>query len=510
MRAYLLAILSGCLFAASFAPIGLWPLGFVALVPFISALSSESSTPSRRRAFFVGWTFGATFFLLTVYWVVNSIFNFGGVPLALSIGIMLLLAAYLALYPALFALGFYLTRGLGPTVRFLFLPSGWVALEFLRAKLFTGFPWVLAGYSQTNNTTIIQMADIFGVWGVGFLVVAVNGAVALYITSRRERLRTPLTPILLAVIMVAGAASYGLYRGVSVGARIGSWPTVKVAVAQGNINQGLKWNSDYKTETLDIYRRLSLEGASAGAGLVVWPETAVPFFLAHDEPLSKKVLDVAVESSAYLLAGSPHYEFAPGGRTAYYNSAFIVSPSGALTQRYDKIKLVPFGEYVPLKKLLFFIDKLTVGVGDFTPGPGPRPLNINGESVGVLICFESIFPEIASSFVRNGASMLAVITNDAWFGKTSAAFQHYDMAVMRAVENRVFVVRAANTGVSGMIDPLGRSVKKTGIFTEEVFTVDAGLRSGPHTFYANYGMLMPAISILFSVAVLLSRAVVRR
>ena len=365
MKSYLLAILSGGLFAASFAPVGLWPLGFVALVPFLLAVSSIEGTHARPRirAFMLGWSFGATFFLLTVYWVVNSIFNFGGVPLAMSIGIMLLLVAYLAIYPALFALGLYLTRGLGATVGFIFLPSSWVALEFLRSKLVTGFPWVLAGYSQTNNTTIIQMADTLGTWGVGFLVVAVNGAIALYITSRREGRRAPARPLLLALLLIVAATSYGPYKSASVSERVSSWPTTRVAVAQGNINQGLKWNKDYKRETLDIYRRLSLKGAGSGARLVVWPETAVPFFLAHEKNLSEKVLNIAVDSSAYLLAGSPHYEFRPGGRPVYYNSAFIVSPSGALGQRYDKIKLVPFGEYVPLKKLLFFIEKLTVGVG---------------------------------------------------------------------------------------------------------------------------------------------------
>ena len=513
------ALLSGVLLAASFAPVGLSILAWVAFVPLFISLerASQDSEGAFKRVVVTGFAFGVIFFLATVYWVVNSMYNFGGVPIIVSIGVMLLMVVYLSVYPALFCVGFYFTRPLSPAVRVLFIPSLWVPLEWLRGVLFTGFPWVLAGYSQANHPLLIQTADLFGVYGIGFVILSVNTAIYLALRSRvglpvggAETGLTQVAPVIVSLLLFGFTIIYGVVALGAVEERISGWKKINAAVAQGNINQSVKWDPKHAEKTVDIYKRLSLRAASAGdVELIVWPETSVPFYLAKERALSRKVLGTAPEAGASILTGSPHYEF-KDRNPLYFNSAFLISTSGTITGRYDKIKLVPFGEYVPLNKILFFIKKLTVGIGDFTPGPGPNPIDFNGSTLGVLICFESVFPDIAGAQLGNGAGLLAVITNDGWFGRTSAPYQHFDKAVMRAVEGRVYVLRSANTGISGVIDPLGRVIEKTALFTEDVINARVGIREGPLTFYTRYPWVLPALTIVFSAAVLLFVFVRRR
>lgn len=506
------AAVSGLLLTASFAPVGVSLLAWVAFVPLFISLDRASldKEGALRRVVVTGLNFGVIFFLTSVYWVVNSMYNFGGVPIVVSIGVMLLMVLYLSFYPALFAVGFYFTRALSPVLRILFIPSLWVALEWLRGYLFTGFPWVLLGYSQARYPTLIQTADLFGVYGIGFTILSVNTAIYLALRSRwvttdgdSGARSTPIAPIAVSALLVGFTIIYGVVALASVGERVTGWKKINAAVVQGSIDQAVKWAPSHAEKTIDIYRRLSLKAAEGEeVELIVWPETAVPFYLAKDRLLAPKVLGAATETGASILTGSPHYEF-EGTKPLYFNSAFLISSSGTITGRYDKIKLVPFGEYVPLNRILFFIKKLTVGIGDFTPGPGPNPIDFNGSSLGVLICFESVFPDIAGKLLRNGAGLIAVITNDGWFGRTSAPYQHFDKAVLRAVEGRVYVLRSANTGVSGVIDPLGRVSRKSALFAEDVITASVGIREGPLTFYTRYPWLMPSFTGIFSIVILL-------
>ncbi|MBE9532083.1 MAG: apolipoprotein N-acyltransferase, partial [Proteobacteria bacterium] len=296
--------------------------------------------------------------------------------------------------------------------------------------------------------------------------------------------------------------AYGFIKIKSVDSRLADWSNIKVAVAQGNIDQSVKWDPAFRQETIDIYRELSLKGADEKPELIIWPESAVPFYLSYENKAAALISGVAEDTGAYLLTGSPHFEDNTPGSSeweSYFNSAFLLSPEGETLDRYDKVKLVPFGEYVPLKRALFFIKKLTVGFADFTPGPGHMPLEMKAVRLGVLICFESIFPGISASTVRNGASVLLVLTNDGWFGKTSAAYQHFDMAILRAVENRTSLVRAANRGISGVIDPLGRVTHETGLLTREYFVADIKMRDARETksFFTLYGRYFPIVLILF-------------
>ncbi len=507
IKRVLAAISSGGLLVLSIAPFGLWPLAFAAFVPLLISLEGQR----KGRSFLLGYITGFVFFMGAVYWVVYSMHYYGGLGFGQSLPVLLLLSSYLALFFGFFAL---LSR-LSPASGFgalIFLPSLWVSMEYLRGHLFTGFPWALSGYSLVHNIVLIQVADITGVWGLCFLVIFVNVALCLFIVSGMKGSPGSVGPVVAAVLLLTVAGGYGAFRIRQVESAVKGWTTVRAALAQGNIDQSVKWDKRYQAETLRIYRRLTERASAAGAGLVVWPETAVPFYLEKNRAGKKIVTDIARQNKVRLLTGSPAYDYNKKNKgVSLYNSAYVISGKGRITGRYDKVHLVPYGEYVPLKRFMPFIKKLTVGVGDFASGKGPAPLDINGYKAGVLICYEAIFPALARASVRAGAVLLVNITNDAWFGKTAAPYQHLDMALLRAVENRVYLLRSANTGISAVIDPVGRIKKQTELFTEDLVVLDVALKSGLETFYTAYGDVFAYICLFFSgVFVLVAARKVRK
>ncbi|MBE0596090.1 MAG: apolipoprotein N-acyltransferase, partial [Desulfuromonadales bacterium] len=267
--------------------------------------------------------------------------------------------------------------------------------------------------------------------------------------------------------------------------------TLAVARIQGNIEQGLKWNPAFQQTTVDLYRDLSrAAGGERKLDLIIWPESATPFYFQDAGPLAHTVGQVPPDTGALLLFGSPAYE--PSGPDfRYLNSAFLLSAEGGMLGRSDKVHLVPFGEYVPFGRWFPFIDKLVVGIGDFSPGT-ITPLPMNGHQAGVLVCFEGIFPELAREHVRKGADLLVNITNDAWFGHSSAPWQHLAMTRFRAVENRIWVARAANTGITAFITPAGRITAQTPLFETASLVDTVGLGAAP-TLYGRLGDLIPAI-----------------
>lgn len=502
------SILTGALLALSFPPFGAGILAWVAFVPLMWAASGQG----KARGSVFGFISGLVFFLGTVYWVVNSMYFYGGVGLLLSIPIMALLAAVLAVYFGLFGLFFSAAYGIGRITALLFIPCVWVSLEYMRAHLFTGFPWVLLGYSQVPYLPFIQIADITGVWGISFLIVAVNTAAFLFIDAvLKKGASKPYKEALIALALVSFAATYGLMRIKQVDSGVSMWGRVRIGIAQGNIDQSVKWDLSFQGVTVNIYRELSKRLSKDGAKLLIWPETAAPFFLGGEEANNGLIGGISKETDTYILTGSPSYNYNLTARKVdYFNSAFLFSPSGAIMGRYDKVHLVPFGEYVPMKRFLPFVKKLTAGAGDFSEGAGPLPIIFSGGGMGMLICYEAIFPEIAAAEVRNGATILVNITNDAWFGKTSAPYQHFGMSVLRAVENRTFLLRAANTGISAIIDPSGRVLNKTSIFEKAAFTGDVGLRQGGLTFYSSYGDVFAYGAMVLSGTFILMMFVKRR
>ncbi|MCK4739435.1 MAG: apolipoprotein N-acyltransferase [Deltaproteobacteria bacterium] len=506
----LLSILSALLLVLSFAPFGLGWLSWFCFVPFFFIFENSS----KKEVFKHGYIFGVVFFLGTIYWVVNSLYLYGEVSFILSVFLMLLLVLYLALFFALFALGFSYTSGYKDYLRLLFLPALWVSLEFLRSIIFTGFPWVLLGYSQIEYSYVIQIADIAGVWGLSFFVMTLNVVIYLNISGFIRRRKIAKKETALTVVLIVLVLGYGIFRLSAISQvpfaseGVSEVKSLSVALVQGNVEQSEKWEPLKKEQAVREYRTLSLtpDKSKTRPELIVWPETAMPFFFSYEEFLSRVVKNVAVEAESFLLTGAPYFEFGEDGKEMnFYNSAFLIDKSGSIASRYDKVHLVPFGEYVPFRKVLFFVEKLTEGLGDFKPGPGAIPLELEGsggEALGVLICFEAIFPELSARLVKNGATMLVNITNDGWFGHTSAPFQHLEMSRLRAVENRVYLVRAANTGISAIIDPLGRVQSKSDIFTDAVVRGEVNFKSDGLTVFSRFPWFMPAFCIVLSILIL--------
>jgi apolipoprotein N-acyltransferase len=379
------------------------------------------------------------------------------------------------------------------------LPIAWVALEYVRSFFLSGFPWASLGYSQQGILPVIQSADLFGVYGISFLLVLSNATLALCWQAWRQRRMSREAVVALAatVLLLVGNLAYGLQRLTQPLEE--RRETRKVALIQGNIDQSIKWDPQFQQQTVTTYRELSLTAAAQGAELIVWPESATPFYFQEAGPLSRQVRDIPPATGSQLLLGSPAYE-RQGDDFRLLNSAFILSPQGEILGRSDKVHLVPFGEYVPFARFLPFIEKLVVGVGDFSPGL-LQPLPMNGHRAGVLVCFEGIFPNLAREYVRLGSDLLVNITNDAWFGRSSAPYQHLAMSRFRAVENRVWLVRAANTGVSAFISPSGRIVAQSPLFETTFLLQEVGLGARP-SLYTRSGDLLPRLFLLLSLAAL--------
>ncbi len=465
MKKILFAVtLSGILLLLSFPKFDLGFLAWIALVPLFYSIEGGSV----RDSFWLGWIAGIVFFFGGVSWVTNTMVNYGGLSLPLSYLILLLLVLYLGLYYAVFSSLLTFIRSKTKIPLILIAPSLWVSLELLRNYLFTGSPWLLLGYSQYRYLTIIQIADITGVYGVSFIIVLVNillfELIDLYL--QREVKKFPLMAVITTSTVMIVILFYGHWKLSKLQTPNSKLQTsIKVALIQGNIPQEIKWDETYERSTIDTYIRLTREAAGEGVDMVVWPEAATPFYLEREKMYLEMIASLVKEKKVYLLVGSPSYDpLDKKGR--YYNSAYLLDPGGRIISRYDKIHLVPFGEYVPLRRILFFIEKMVVGIGDFSSGEGYTVMEVPEGRFGVVICFEVIFPELVREFVKGGANFMVTVTNDAWFGRSSAPYQHFSIVVFRAVENRVSIIRAANTGVSGIIDQAGRIIKASDIFVE--------------------------------------------
>jgi apolipoprotein N-acyltransferase len=483
----LLAVLAGIILTFSFPPSKLSLLAWVALIPLFFCIDENSFL----RSFKYGLIAGLSHYLTLIYWIIFVLGHYGNLSVLASLGPYVLLCSYLSVF-----FGFF--TGLSRHLIFspmglLWVPGLWVSLEYLRANLLSGFPWCLLGYSQYKHLQIIQIADVVGVYGISFLIVLVNLNIFHLIKSRkRKNIRIITWETLFSLILVSSVLSYGYYRIAKLEEIKAQNRPVKALIVQGNIDQSLKWDPSYQEETLEIYTRLTRSALSFKPDIVLWPETAVPFFFQDNKTFSPRVLSLAKDTGAVLIFGSPAYRRIAGS-TRYFNRAYLISPNDLSVQYYDKVHLVPFGEYIPLKNILSFIDRLVPAAGDFQPGDEIRPLTHKGLDIGVLICFESIFPELARKHTLKGANLLANLTNDAWFGKTSAPYQHLSMAVFRAVENKRPILRSANTGFSALIQPHGNIVSMSRLFEEEalkfkVFTVNKKI-----TFYTRYGDLFAII-----------------
>jgi apolipoprotein N-acyltransferase len=450
-----------------------------ALTPLLVALG-RTPTPPGRRAFALGLVTGSVYFAVTMYWTPRVMSTYGDINVVVSILLGSLLVAYLALFPALFAvLQGRVCRMLGPSGLWL-APALWVTTELLRGWILSGFPWVLLGYSQAPVIPVIQLASVTGVYGVSALVALASVCLAFGAVGRsRERFVVPVAGA-VAIVVVAGL---GQWR-VSHGDLTSQGDTIRVALVQGNIRQEQKWDSHQALRILDTYLSMTRDAAARGARLVLWPESATPFYFEYDPAGNAAIRSVVRQTGIHLLFGSDQYQ--PGPPPRWFNSAFMLDPTGATTAVYRKMHLVPFGEYVPLKRLLFFAGPLVQAVSDFSPGDEAVVMSVGTHTMSTAICYEVVYPGLIGAFTSGGSQLLSTITNDAWYGRTSATYQHFWQASVRAVEQGRYLIRAANTGISGIIDPYGRVLARSLIFNRTTIVGDVRFISRP-TIYGRTG-----------------------
>ena len=505
-RFYGPALLSGLLLFLSFPKVELGPLAWIALVPLLIFLYDKDHWTAFKSGFYCG----LVYFFGTLYWIYHSIHYYGGVPLVPSLLLVLVLCMYFSLYPAFFALLYAANMKRTDMPALIVAPLLWTTLEFLRSYVLGGFPWSSLGYSQYTFLPIIQISDITGVYGVSFLIVAVNAALVDVLLFKRRYTERPLASLLpttsgfvALALFIVFTLSYGAYRL----HQHRSGPVVKAAVIQGNIEQDKKWDPSYQQTVINVYKDLSFSAAREMPELIVWPETSVPFFFRTDKELTAYMVSFQRQMNSYLLFGSvlekDRKEGTKSSAARYTNSAVLLDKNGTITYIYDKIHLVAFGEFVPLRRLLSFVD-LTGAIGDFVPGESYTKAVTPFGSFGTLICYEIIFPGMVRKFYTTGGDFIVTITNDAWFGMTPGPYQHFSMAVFRAIENRKPVIRAANTGISGFIDSCGRIIAKTDLFTRTYLV--AGVKTDRTLSpYTKYGDIFSYLNIIGTLLLLIRK-----
>lgn len=507
----LAAAASGVMLGLCFPSLYLGLLGYVAFVPLLLAIRGLRP----RSAAGYGWAAGIAFFVTANYWIPDTISNFTSIPPVVAKGLLVLMSAVGCYGHVVFAWGLEWLAARGVS-RLLAAPALWVVCEWMRTFVIAEFPWSLLGYSQLPYGPLAQAADLGGVYLLSAVLMLTSAAIAEATFARggralRYAVLAALCPVLLYV--------YGHGRLAAMH-QIPYSGSIRVAAVQGNIAQDQKWDKELSDRILEKYLRLSRQAADAGAQLVVWPEAALPFYMQRDLR-SMQLVKLARERGIDLLVGAPGLEKRPGRGTQPYNQAWLIRADGRVEGPYDKIQLVPFGEYIPLYGLFGMVDIAVQSVGQFGRGtehtvfdtvdltpveradgsapPAPRPARF-----GTLICYEGIFPSLTRKFAAAGADFLVNISNDAWYGDTSAPHQHLGMAAMRAIENRRPLVRSTNTGISAFVTDEGR-IGPTSVLFEEEVVVETLLVREVWSFYREYGdVFLHACQALVALLVLIA------
>jgi len=475
---YLPAIISAIILSLGFSSFNLSYFAWIGFAPLFFALHEKDA----KSAFLLSYVCGFLFFLFSMYWLVN-----------VTVAGWIILSLYQGLYFGAFGL-FFNRRFMLHAPRFagyLILPSAWCILEYLRSHIGGGIGWNLMAYSQYENLPIIQISEITGAYGISFLIILVNFAVftvvkmgircqkqnsSFFVKSNlsfKEEIKAhPFVQVLAVFLIVMSVLIYGQARIGELAENSMSAKTIKVSVIQANIKQLHKWDSAYRNYILAQYKKLTIDVAAAKPDVIIWPETAIPGYPDRDDRLMEYVEGLAKKVGIPILAGAPLIAAESSRYEGDYNSALLFSRQGTIIRQYNKLHLVLFGEFIPLSRYFSWLYDILPLTGKFIPGSEYTVFQLplmRASPFSVLICFEDIFPDLVRQFVRNGAFFMVNMTNDAWFGKTCAAYQHVSNSVFRAVENRRPFVRSANTGLSCFIDRSGMIYSRVEVRGEDIF-----------------------------------------
>ncbi|QLA16711.1 apolipoprotein N-acyltransferase [Desulfolutivibrio sulfoxidireducens] len=450
------------------------------------ALSAQTPGQAAKAGLWAG-TLGA---LGVLYWTAIPIKFYGYLPWILALPMPVLLSLAMGLYVSLYAWLLHpAAHRLSPMAFGIYAGTLWTLTELARGTIFSGFPWLNLSAALAPWPFAIQGAAILGAYGLaGLLCTGMSWLVAGRFFS---------TTALAGVLVLAGLVVYGNFE---LRRPLPQAGTIRVGIVQGNVDQSLKWDPAYQKATVDTYLELSgQEISQAAPDLLAWPETALPMYFQDGEEPAAAVTRFARRTGVPVLTGSPAYT-REGSDYSLFNRVYLVTPDGGDFPRYDKTHLVPFGEYVPFGKYLPFLSKLAHGAGDFMPGRDVAPLRYRDLALGVLICYEAIFPELAQARVEAGANLLVNVSNDAWFGRSSAPVQHLGLAALRAVEQGRFLIRATNTGISAVIDPKGRILAQSGLFTTQRLGYgETALLTGHTPFHRFRGLIHWTCAVIAAV-----------
>jgi apolipoprotein N-acyltransferase len=482
---WLLAGASGVLLVLSFPKFGHPACAWVALAPLILAIRHHGPgrTSSAPRAFWLTWCTAFIYFTGTLYWIGDVLAQFGDLPRPAALLGMVLAAAYLAIYPSLGMAAFGACLRVFGDRGLVFAPAAWVAAEYVRGHALSGFPWVPLGNSQVEVLPIAQVASVVGVYGLSGLVASINVlVVAGMVTARRTRAML----VIAGICLVAIPGLWGARR-IARGDLI-TGPVLVVGLVQANIAQNEKWDPRHARRILTTYLAMTRNVVARGARYVIWPESATPELFEEDATVGTAVRGLAAELRVPILFGSDQLE--RGADPRYYNAAFLLGEDGGTRAVYRKMHLVPFGEFFPLQRWLSWFSPLVARQAPFAEGTSIVMLPVDGHQASTAICYEVVFPELARQAVLAGSELLTTVTNDGWYGRSSAPYQHFAMASMRAIEQGRYLARAANTGISGFVDPYGRVVQQSRIF-EEAGLVGEIRFLQTRTLYAALGDVVP-------------------
>jgi len=483
----------------------------MALAPLILALlrarpAGELEIPGLLRlrpasppqGFLLGYICGILWYAGTCYWVYDTMRKYGGLDASAAALALVLFCCYLGLYHGLFGLLIAIVaRSQRDYRRALVLaPFFWIAVELMRTRV-TGFPWNLLGTAQVDNSALCGITALTGVYGVSFEIVLVNVALAAaFLIPREKRLSMLIAALAAAAVLQAGSL-------VEVPP---ARATRSALLVQQNVPVSANWTPEYLQQTLSELTSLTEKSVAtqpAGIDLIVWPESPAPFFT-NDPPFRDALTQVARQTKLWTVTGAIGVEPANQGNGAVFNSAVLISPSGEWTARYDKVHLVPFGEYLPFPRLFAFAGGLTKEVGQFEHGRSRTPLNAGGELLGVFICYESVFPDEVRQFANNGAQVFVNISNDGWYGDSGAYAQHLNQTRMRAIENNRWLLSATDTGVTASIDPAGRIVERLPRKERAALAAPYSLTSVT-TFYTRHGDWFAYACAIISLGALVMR-----